>query len=47
MRIERRGRDRIGVQGGDGTSSAEALSGIAKPAWPAGVAWRDEAEPVM
>ncbi|WP_406740195.1 hypothetical protein [Streptomyces atratus] len=47
VRIERRGLDRIGVQGGDGTASAEALRGIAKPAWFAGVAWRDEAEPVM
>ncbi|MGW0312605.1 hypothetical protein [Streptomyces flavidovirens] len=47
VRIERRGLDRIGVQGGDGTASAEALRGIAKPAWLAGVAWRDEAEPVM
>ncbi|MHC5701917.1 hypothetical protein OTC26_010735 [Streptomyces tirandamycinicus] len=47
VRIERRGLDRIGVQGGDGTASAEALRGIAKPAWLAGVAWRDETEPVM
>lgn len=47
VRIERRGLDRIGVQGGDGTASAEALFGIAKPAWLAGVAWRDETEPVM
>ncbi|MCP9957881.1 hypothetical protein [Streptomyces sudanensis] len=47
VRIERRGLDRIGVQGGDGTASAEALHGIAKPAWFTGVAWRDDAEPVM
>ncbi|MGQ4453092.1 hypothetical protein [[Kitasatospora] papulosa] len=47
VRIERRGLDRIGVQGGDGTSSAEALRGIAKPAWLAGVAWRDETDRVM
>jgi hypothetical protein len=47
VRIERRGLDRIGVQGGDGIASAEALRGIAKPAWLAGVAWRDEVEPVM
>ncbi|MFD3653464.1 hypothetical protein [Streptomyces sp. NPDC058620] len=47
VRIERRGLDRIGVQGGDGTASAEALRGIAKPAWLAGVAWRDETERVM
>ncbi|MER7667711.1 phosphotransferase [Kitasatospora sp. NPDC096128] len=47
VRIERRGLDRIGVQGGDGTSSAEALHGIAKPAWLAATAWRDDAEPVV
>ncbi|GGJ04775.1 hypothetical protein GCM10010121_014060 [Streptomyces brasiliensis] len=47
VRIERRGLDRIGVQGGDGTASAEALRGIAKPAWLAGIAWRDDTEPVM
>lgn len=47
VRIERRGLDRIGVHGGDGTATAEALYGIAKPAWFAGVAWRDEADPVM
>ncbi|MFG2836154.1 hypothetical protein ACGFZH_11260 [Streptomyces zaomyceticus] len=47
VRIERRGLDRIGVQGGDGTASAEALRGIAKPAWIAGLAWRDAVEPVM
>ncbi|MFF1791900.1 phosphotransferase [Kitasatospora sp. NPDC058243] len=47
VRIERRGLDRIGVQGWDGTPSAEALRGIAKPAWLAGIAWRDEVEPVM
>lgn len=47
VRIERRGLDRVGVQGGDGTASAEALRGIAKPAWLTGVAWRDDTEPVM
>ncbi|WP_435608628.1 hypothetical protein [Streptomyces sp. C10-9-1] len=47
VRIERRGLDRIGVQGWDGTASAEALSDVAKPAWFAGVAWRDETDPVM
>lgn len=47
VRVERRGLDRIGVQGGDGVASAEALSRIAKPAWLAGVAWRDETDPVM
>ncbi|MFD9488686.1 hypothetical protein [Streptomyces sp. NPDC059991] len=47
VRIDWRGLDRIGVQGGDGTASAEALRGIAKPGWFAGVAWRDEVEPVM
>ncbi|MEV0916629.1 hypothetical protein AB0I93_20535 [Streptomyces sp. NPDC049967] len=47
VRVERRGLDRIRVQGGDGTASAEALHGIAKPAWLSGVVWRDETEPVM
>ncbi|MFD5240724.1 MULTISPECIES: hypothetical protein [Streptomyces] len=47
VRIERRGLDRIRVQGGDGTASADGLRGIAKPAWFAGVAWRDEVDPVM
>lgn len=47
VRIARRGLDRIGVQGGDGTASAEALLRITKPAWLAGVAWRDETEAVM
>ncbi|WP_179499973.1 hypothetical protein [Streptomyces sp. WZ.A104] len=47
VRVERRGLDRIGVQGGDGIASAEALSEVAKPAWFAGMAWRDEVEPVM
>ncbi|MFE4886981.1 hypothetical protein [Streptomyces sp. NPDC056701] len=32
---------------GDGTASAEALLRITKPAWLAGVAWRDETEAVM
>ncbi|MFD5769330.1 hypothetical protein ACFWIN_26405 [Streptomyces sp. NPDC127049] len=47
VRVERRSLDRVGVQGADGTASAEALSGIAKPRWFAGAAWRDELEPVM
>ncbi|QNE79109.1 hypothetical protein F0344_07270 [Streptomyces finlayi] len=47
VRIERRGLDRIRVQGGDGTASADGLRGIAKPAWFAGVAWRDEVDPVV
>lgn len=47
VRIERRGLDRIGIQGGDGTPSAEALHGIAKPTWYAGVSWLDETERVM
>lgn len=33
VRVERRGLDRIGAQGGVGTASAEALRGIAKLAW--------------
>ncbi|GGP92095.1 hypothetical protein [Streptomyces melanogenes] len=47
VRIERRGLDRIGSQGGDGTAAAEALHGVAKPAWYGSVAWRDAEEPVM
>ncbi|MFG3293352.1 hypothetical protein ACGF3G_31700 [Streptomyces sp. NPDC048179] len=47
VRIERRGLDRIGIQGGDGPASAEALRGIAKPVWLAEVAWRDEVDPVV
>ncbi len=47
VRVERRGLDRIGVQGGDGTAAAEALQGISKPAWLASAAWRDEENPVM
>ncbi|MFG2143661.1 hypothetical protein ACGFRG_05600 [Streptomyces sp. NPDC048696] len=47
VRIERRGLDRIGSQGGDGTASAEALHGVTKPAWYGSMAWRDTDEPVM
>ncbi|MFC1410175.1 hypothetical protein ACEZCY_12990 [Streptacidiphilus sp. N1-12] len=47
VRIERRGLDRIGTQGWNGTECAAVLDGIAKPAWCAAVAWRDRAAPAM
>ncbi|WP_202549529.1 hypothetical protein [Streptomyces sp. SID8352] len=47
VRVERRGLDRVGVQGGDGIASAEALCGIAKPDWLGAVAWRDAEEPAV
>ncbi|MBB1253362.1 hypothetical protein H3146_08250 [Streptomyces sp. OF3] len=47
VRIERRGLDRIGVQGWNGTECAARLEGIAQPAWQGCVVWRDAAEPVM
>ncbi|MEY9948391.1 hypothetical protein [Kitasatospora sp. GAS1066B] len=42
VRIERRQVDRIDGQGWNGTECAQALTGIAKPAWCAGLAWWDE-----
>ncbi|MFC1421513.1 hypothetical protein [Streptacidiphilus cavernicola] len=47
VRIERRGLDRIGTQGWNGTECAAALHGIAKPDWRSAVAWRDGAAPAM
>lgn len=47
VRIERRGLDKIGGQGWNGTECAAALEGIAKPTWCASVAWRDPSETVM
>ncbi|MEV5592881.1 hypothetical protein [Streptomyces sp. NPDC052496] len=47
VRIERRGLDKIGVQGWNGTESAARLEGIAQPAWQGCVVWRDADEPVM
>ncbi|GAA4902570.1 hypothetical protein GCM10023237_22390 [Streptomyces coeruleoprunus] len=47
VRIERRGLDKIGVQGWNGNECAARLKGIAQPAWQGCVVWRDAAEPVM
>lgn len=47
VRIERRSLARVGRQGWDGIECAEALRGITKPAWHAGVAWRDAEDAVM
>jgi hypothetical protein len=47
VRVERRGLDRIGTQGWNGTECAAALDGIAKPAWCASIAWWDESGVAM
>ncbi|MFG2134150.1 hypothetical protein ACGFNV_41210 [Streptomyces sp. NPDC048751] len=47
VRIERRGLDKIGVQGWNGTECAARLDGIAQPAWRGCLVWRDADEPVM
>lgn len=47
VRVERRGIDRIGVQGWNGTECAARLKGIAQPAWQGSVVWRDQDEHVM
>ncbi|MCX4509464.1 hypothetical protein OHA27_03930 [Streptomyces sp. NBC_01619] len=47
VRIERRGLERIGAQGWNGTECAARLDGIAQPAWHGCVVWRDAREPVM
>ncbi|MGW2081580.1 hypothetical protein ACWCOW_32440 [Streptomyces sp. NPDC001939] len=47
VRIERRGADKIGVQGWNGTECAAGLEGVAQPAWRGCVVWRDADEPVM
>ncbi|GAB2990136.1 hypothetical protein GCM10023080_064930 [Streptomyces pseudoechinosporeus] len=47
VRIERRGLDKIGVQGWNGTECASRLEGIAQPAWHGCVVWRDTDQPVM
>ncbi|MGW2007020.1 hypothetical protein [Streptomyces nigrescens] len=47
VRIERRGLDKIGVQGWNGTECAARLEGIAQPVWRGCVVWRDADEPVM
>ncbi|WP_340558146.1 hypothetical protein [Streptomyces sp. GSL17-111] len=47
VRIERRGLDKIGVQGWNGAECAAHLEGIAQPVWQGCVVWRDAVEPVM
>ncbi|WP_327745393.1 hypothetical protein OHO28_43575 [Streptomyces europaeiscabiei] len=47
VRVERRGLDKIGVQGWNGNECAARLKGIAQPAWQACVVWRDADERVM
>ncbi|MFJ3960859.1 hypothetical protein [Streptomyces sp. NPDC090036] len=47
VRIERRGFERIGSQGWNGTEAAAVLQGVAMPEWYQGVAWRQLGEPVM
>ncbi|MDJ0382102.1 hypothetical protein [Streptomyces sp. G-G2] len=47
VRIERRGFERIGPQGWNGTEAAAVLQGVAMPQWYRGVAWREPGEPVM
>ncbi|MFD7782209.1 hypothetical protein ACFV4Q_03810 [Streptomyces nojiriensis] len=47
VRIERRGFERIGPQGWNGTEAAAVLQGVAMPEWYQGVAWRERGEPVM
>ncbi|MFE1770248.1 hypothetical protein [Streptomyces sp. NPDC059008] len=47
VRIERRGLDKIGVQGWNGTECAARLAGVAQPAWQGCVVWRDADGAVM
>ncbi|MFE7181945.1 hypothetical protein [Streptomyces erythrochromogenes] len=47
VRIERRGFERIGPQGWNGTEAAAVLQGVAMPEWYRGLAWREPGEPVM
>ncbi|MFI8447684.1 hypothetical protein [Streptomyces erythrochromogenes] len=47
VRIERRGFERIGSQGWNGTEAAAVLQGVAMPEWYQGLAWREPGEPVM
>ncbi|MGW1194415.1 hypothetical protein ACWD4B_00950 [Streptomyces sp. NPDC002536] len=47
VRVERRGFDRIGAQGGNGPEAAAVLTGVAMPRWFAGFTWREGNEPVM
>lgn len=47
VRIERRGLDKIGLQGWNGTECAALLEGIAQPTWQGCMVWRDADQPVM
>lgn len=47
VRIERRGFERIGQQGWNGTEAAAMLRGVVMPQWYQGVTWRGADEPVM
>ncbi|MEU9301914.1 phosphotransferase [Streptomyces sp. NPDC048269] len=47
VRIERRGFERIGQQGWNGTEAAAVLRGVVMPQWYQGVTWREADEPVM
>lgn len=47
VRVERRGLDRIGPQGWDGTECAARLDGVAQPEWHGSVVWRDPDEQAM
>ncbi|MFI6640336.1 hypothetical protein [Streptomyces sp. NPDC050504] len=47
VRIERRGFERIGPQGWNGTEAAAVLQGVSMPEWYRGLAWRELGEPVM
>lgn len=47
VRIERRGFDRIGDQGWNGTEAAAVLHGVSMPEWYTGLAWRAPDELAM
>ncbi|MGW2404113.1 hypothetical protein ACWCXK_06245 [Streptomyces sp. NPDC001739] len=47
VRVERRGFDKIGSQGWNGTECAALLEGVAKPQWHRGIAWRQHDDAVM
>ncbi|MGW0775727.1 hypothetical protein ACWD01_19225 [Streptomyces sp. NPDC002835] len=47
VRVERRDFARIGAQGWNGPEAAAVLRGVSMPEWHAGLAWRDQDDPVM
>ncbi|WP_439681730.1 hypothetical protein [Embleya sp. MST-111070] len=47
VRVERRPPARITTQGWNGTETAQALTGVAKPRWHAGHAWVDQTGAAM